>query len=330
MSMDIKDRLKLIMDDKGLNNGEFAKEIGVVQSTISNIFGSRGTNPSMDVILRFHKRYPTVNLEWLLAGEGDMYNDGSPDAPQSGQPEDSGYPHVAADYKRSTSTGAVADVPVNEKTVHAALEPVLSLSGEKLEQIVDKVVQALLGIGFEACSPRLMVELARHYRDSDSESTPVLSLCPHPLKPGDDVMLLRPSDFHTLASVNLKDLLTGESLRVHGVSRLFAALKVDISLTRFADAMELSKPVSELALQSTWGRLVQGVDEICEKAERFCRQESDPPALPLPLCLSFRDAETFAVSYMDCPNAVTEGCIHGFVTDFTACLKQKPFKINID
>ena len=77
-------------------------------------------------------------------------------------------------------------------------------------------------------------------------------------------------------------------------------------------------------------RLVQGVDEICEKAERFCRQESDPPALPLPLCLSFRDAETFAVSYMDCPNAVTEGCIHGFVTDFTACLKQKPFKINID
>ena len=82
--------------------------------------------------------------------------------------EDSGYPHVAADYKRSTSTGAVADVPVNEKTVHAALEPVLSLSGEKLERIVDKVVQALLGIGFEACSPRLMVELARHYRDSDS------------------------------------------------------------------------------------------------------------------------------------------------------------------
>ncbi len=244
--------------------------------------------------------------------------------------EDSGYPHVAADYKRSTSTGAVADVPVNEKTVHAALEPVLSLSGEKLEQIVGKVVQALLGIGFEACSPRLMVELARHYRDSDSESTPVLSLCPHPLKPGDDVMLLRPSDFHTLASVNLKDLLTGESLRVHGVSRLFAALKVDVSLTRFADAMELSKPVSELALQSTWGRLVQGVDEICEKAERFCRQENDPPALPLPLCLSFRDAETFAVSYMDCPNAVTEGCIHGFVTDFTACLKQKPFKINID
>ena len=175
-----------------------------------------------------------------------------------------------------------------------------------------------------------MVELARHYRDTDPESTPVLHLRPRPLKPGDDVMLLRPSDFHTLASVNLKDLLTGESLRVHGVSRLFAALKIDISLTRFADAMELSKPVSELALQSTWGRLVLAVDEICEKAERFCRGEKDPPALPLPLCLTFRDAEKFAVAYMDCPKAVTEGCIHGFVTDFTACLKQKPFKINVD
>ena len=244
--------------------------------------------------------------------------------------EDSGYPHVAADYKRSTSTGAVADVPVNEKTVHAALEPVLSLSGEKLEQIVNKVVQALLGIGFEACSPRLIVELARHYRDSDSESTPVLSLCPHPLKPGDDVMLLRPSDFHTLASVNLKDLLTGESLRVHGVSRLFAALKVDISLTRFADAMELSKPVSELALLSSWSRLLSAIDELCEKADHFCRSEELPATLPLPLCLNFRDALDFAVNYMNCPQATATECILGVLGDFTNALARKPFKVNID
>ena len=244
--------------------------------------------------------------------------------------EDSGYPHVAADFKRSATPAIPSDVPVNAKSILNAVAANLSLTGERLETIVAEVETALRSIGFERCSPRLMLELARQFRDRETALIPPLSLKTHPLKPGDDVMLLRPSDFHTLASVNLKDLLTGESLRVHGVSRLFAALKVDVSLTRFADAMELSKPVSELALQSTWGRLVQGVDEICEKAERFCRQENDPPALPLPLCLSFRDAETFAVSYMDCPNAVTEGCIHGFVTDFTACLKQKPFKINID
>ena len=95
--MAIKDRLKLIMDDKGLNNGEFAKEIGVVQSTISNIFGARGTNPSTDVLLRLHKRYPNINLEWLLTGEGTMYSDGTPepDALRPDQPEGSDYPLFA-------------------------------------------------------------------------------------------------------------------------------------------------------------------------------------------------------------------------------------------
>ncbi len=97
--MAIKDRLKLIMDDKGLNNGEFAKEIGVVQSTISNIFGARGTNPSTDVLLRLHKRYPNINLEWLLTGEGAMYNDGTPEPDATSlcpdQPEDAAYPLFA-------------------------------------------------------------------------------------------------------------------------------------------------------------------------------------------------------------------------------------------
>ncbi len=243
--------------------------------------------------------------------------------------EESGYPHVAADFKRSAVTTAVSDVPVNEKTVLAAISPSLSLPDEKLRIIAEKVVQALLGIGFETCSPRLMVELARHYRDRET-SMPVLRLAPVPLKPGDDVMLLKPSDFHTLASVNLKDLIGGQILRIHGVSRLFAALKIDISLLRFADVMNLSQPVSELALQATWGRLVMGVDELCERAGQYCRQEKEPVTLPLPLCITFRDMEAFAVSRMNCPKAVTEKCINGLVSDFTAGLKQKPFKINID
>ena len=96
--------------------------------------------------------------------------------------EESGYPHVAADFKRSAVTTAVSDVPVNEKTVLAAISPSLSLPDEKLRIIAEKVVQALLGIGFETCSPRLMVELARHYRDRET-SMPVLRLAPVPLKP---------------------------------------------------------------------------------------------------------------------------------------------------
>ena len=164
MSMDIKDRLKLIMDDKGLNNGEFAKEIGVVefakeigvvQSTISNIFGSRGTNPSMDVILRFHKRYPTVNLEWLLAGEGDMYNDGSPDAPQSGQPEDSGYPLFA---ENAINAGHGTDEAKNRKEMP---------SGNAPDQLKESVRQEII---YKERPPRKITEIRIFFDDNTYET----------------------------------------------------------------------------------------------------------------------------------------------------------------
>ena len=244
--------------------------------------------------------------------------------------EDSGYPHVAADFKRATSTAAVSDVPVNSKAILNAVSTNLSLSGERLETIVAKVETALRSIGFESCSQRLMLELARQFRDKETVSMPQIHLETHPIKSGDDIMLLLQSDFRNLGSLNLKDLLSGGSLRIHGISRLFPALRIDISFSHFADAMELSKPVSELALLSSWDRLLSGVDEICEKADHFCRSEGFPVNLPLPLCLNIRDAEKFAADYMNCPRATSTECIRGILNDFTNALIRKPFKINVD
>ncbi len=244
--------------------------------------------------------------------------------------EDSGYPHVAAEFKRSAPVAPPSDIPVNEKSIRTTVAASLSLSGEKLETIVSKVEAALRAIGFDRCSPRLMLELARQFRDRETAVLPPLALKTHPLKPGGDILLLQQSDFRELGSLNLKDLFAGGSLRLHGISRLFPALRIDVSFPCFADAMELSKPVSELALLASWNRLLSGIDELCEKADHFCRSEELPVALPLPLCLNFREALRFAAEYMNCtPTTVTE-CIRGVLNDFTGALERKPFKINVD
>lgn len=244
--------------------------------------------------------------------------------------EDSGYPHVAADFKRSAAPAVPSDLPVNAKSIQNAVAANLSLAGERLETIVAEVETALRSIGFERCSPRLMLELARQFRDRETSAVPPIPLKTHPLQPGGEVLLLRQSDFRELGSLNLKDLLSGGTLRIHGISRLFPALRIDISFPCFADAMELSKPVSELALLSSWDRLLSGIDEICEKADHFCRTEKLPVTLPLPLCLNFRDALDFAVNYMNCPQATSTECIRGVLGDFTNALVRKPFKINVD
>ncbi|KAA6332552.1 hypothetical protein EZS27_018952 [termite gut metagenome] len=77
--MDIKDRIKIIMDKENILSGAFAETIGVQQSTLSHILNGRN-NPSLDVIMKIHQKYKYLNIEWLLYGTGDMSNNVQPTA----------------------------------------------------------------------------------------------------------------------------------------------------------------------------------------------------------------------------------------------------------
>lgn len=68
----MKDRILQIMKSAGMSNAEFAEKLGISTSSLSHIFSGRN-NPSLDVVMRIHKAYPSVNLNWLLYGEGEMY-----------------------------------------------------------------------------------------------------------------------------------------------------------------------------------------------------------------------------------------------------------------
>ena len=74
----------MIMDREKLTAGAFAESIDVAQATISHILGPRNKYPSTEVILRLHKRYSDINLEWLLTGEGEMSNNNNKSKDNSG------------------------------------------------------------------------------------------------------------------------------------------------------------------------------------------------------------------------------------------------------
>jgi len=69
--MEIKDRIKVIMERENLSPGIFAEKIGIQQSTLSHILNDRN-KPSLDVVTKIHQKYNYVNLEWLLYGKGEM------------------------------------------------------------------------------------------------------------------------------------------------------------------------------------------------------------------------------------------------------------------
>jgi len=67
----MQDKISKLLIHFGYTATRFADEIGVQRSGISHILSGRN-HPSYDFILKIMKRFPEINLEWLVLGKGDM------------------------------------------------------------------------------------------------------------------------------------------------------------------------------------------------------------------------------------------------------------------
>ncbi len=74
----MKDRIAQIMKKEQMYAIQFAKETGIQQASLSHILNGRN-NPSLEIIKKIHLRFPSINLDWLLYGEGEMTNDSTED-----------------------------------------------------------------------------------------------------------------------------------------------------------------------------------------------------------------------------------------------------------
>jgi transcriptional regulator with XRE-family HTH domain len=66
--MEVKDRLRMIMDSHKLNAGSFADKIGVQRSNVSHVLSGRN-KPSFDFVEKLLLAFPRVSAEWLFTGK---------------------------------------------------------------------------------------------------------------------------------------------------------------------------------------------------------------------------------------------------------------------
>lgn len=64
-------RLQSFYKALGLTATQFADEVGVQRSSISHVISGRN-KPSMDFIEKILRRYPQLNIDWLILGSGPM------------------------------------------------------------------------------------------------------------------------------------------------------------------------------------------------------------------------------------------------------------------
>lgn len=68
----MREKLLHLMKNEELTSSRLAELLGIQPSGISHILKGRN-NPSLDFIQKILRRFPQVNPDWLILGEGEMY-----------------------------------------------------------------------------------------------------------------------------------------------------------------------------------------------------------------------------------------------------------------
>ena len=72
----MKDRISALMKHMGMSQKDFAKEIRISPGTLSSLFSGRN-NASLNTLNNIHERFPEVNMDWLMNGNGEMFVSGA-------------------------------------------------------------------------------------------------------------------------------------------------------------------------------------------------------------------------------------------------------------
>ena len=119
--MPTNNRLQGLINALNLNPRSFAIELGYEQATtIYNII-KRQSNPSRSTLDKICNRFPQVNREWLLTGQGTMFN---------------------------TPTASSDDLTVTAKQVLDRLEPMLKNDFKKIAKEIEEIHEKITSIEF--------------------------------------------------------------------------------------------------------------------------------------------------------------------------------------
>lgn len=78
-------RIKQLMDSQHMNQQVFAEFLGISTATLSLILRGKA-KVSVNTIEAIRSKFPTINLDWLMYGNGPMFNDNLGDTSISSTP----------------------------------------------------------------------------------------------------------------------------------------------------------------------------------------------------------------------------------------------------
>ena len=67
----------MFLEQAGISNSQFADTCEIPRPTLSQLLNGRNKKVSDEVIGKIHRAYPTLNVMWLMFGDGEMLMSGA-------------------------------------------------------------------------------------------------------------------------------------------------------------------------------------------------------------------------------------------------------------
>ena len=116
--MNVKERVLLIAERKGISKTEFFKDVGLSYANFKG--GQKNTALSSDAMIAILTRHPDINPAWLLMGEGKMMRSAETIRPE---------PQIAATSSEGPSVSKQL-VSALEQTIKAQEKTISALEGQ--------------------------------------------------------------------------------------------------------------------------------------------------------------------------------------------------------
>ena len=113
-------RINLLLKAKNISARQFAEEIGIQPRGMSHILSGRN-NPSLDFVMKVIRRYPEIDINWLMFGKGEMYES---------------HPRMAA-YRTAAPTPMATAAPAKSAAVQPPVVKQEAVQGDLFGQPVE-------------------------------------------------------------------------------------------------------------------------------------------------------------------------------------------------
>jgi len=67
----------MFLEQAGISNSQFADTCEIPRPTLSQLLNGRNKKVSDEVIGKIHRAYPSLNVMWLMFGDGEMFVSGA-------------------------------------------------------------------------------------------------------------------------------------------------------------------------------------------------------------------------------------------------------------